>query len=65
METADGRVTAVTGEKGRYPADAVIVATGGVSYPGTGSTGDGYRMAAALGHTIVEPAGLAGAAGQR
>jgi predicted Rossmann fold flavoprotein len=33
--------------------DAVIVATGGVSYPGTGSTGDGYRLAKALGHTIV------------
>ena len=54
VETADGRVTAVTGEKGTYPADAVIVATGGMSYPGTGSTGDGYRIAAALGHTIVE-----------
>lgn len=57
VETVDGRVTAVTGEKGRYPADAVIVATGGMSYPGTGSTGDGYRIAAALGHTIVEPRG--------
>lgn len=57
VETADGRVTAVTGEKGTYPADAVIVATGGMSYPGTGSTGDGYRIAAALGHTIVEPRG--------
>ena len=57
METVDGLVTAVTGEKGTYPADAVIVATGGMSYPGTGSTGDGYRIAAALGHTIVEPRG--------
>jgi predicted Rossmann fold flavoprotein len=34
-------------------AKAVIVATGGASYPGTGSTGDGYRLAKALGHTIV------------
>lgn len=34
-------------------ADAVIVATGGASYPGTGSTGDGYRLAKAVGHTIV------------
>jgi predicted Rossmann fold flavoprotein len=34
-------------------AEAVIVATGGASYPGTGSTGDGYPMAAAVGHTIV------------
>jgi predicted Rossmann fold flavoprotein len=36
-----------------YRADAVIVATGGASYPGTGSTGDGYRLAEAVGHTIV------------
>ena len=57
VETADGRVTAVAGERGTYPSDAVIIATGGVSYPGTGSTGDGYRIAAALGHTIVEPRG--------
>lgn len=34
-------------------ADAVIVATGGASYPATGSTGDGYRWAASVGHTIV------------
>lgn len=38
-----------------YEADAVIVATGGASYPGTGSTGDGFRMAEKLGHTIVKP----------
>ncbi len=55
--TEDGAVSAVKGEKGTYPARAVILATGGVSYPGTGSTGDGYRMAAELGHTIVEPRG--------
>jgi predicted Rossmann fold flavoprotein len=36
-----------------YHADAVIVATGGASYPGTGSTGDGYRLAESVGHTIV------------
>lgn len=35
------------------PADAVILATGGRSYPSTGSTGDGYRMAEALGHTVL------------
>lgn len=33
----------------------MILATGGASYPGTGSTGDGYRLAAALGHTIITP----------
>ncbi len=38
---------------GFYHADAVIVATGGASYPATGSTGDGYRLAQAVGHTIV------------
>ena len=57
IEAKDGRVTAVAGENGNYPTDAVILATGGMSYPGTGSTGDGYRMAAALGHTIVETRG--------
>jgi predicted Rossmann fold flavoprotein len=44
----------VSGEKpGFYSADAVIIATGGASYPATGSTGDGYRLAQAVGHTIV------------
>ena len=38
-------------------AKSVILATGGVSYPATGSTGDGYRMASALGHTVIEPEG--------
>jgi len=37
----------------KLTADAVIVATGGASYPGTGSTADGYRLAKAVGHTIV------------
>jgi predicted Rossmann fold flavoprotein len=36
-----------------YRADSVIVATGGASYPATGSTGDGYRLARSVGHTIV------------
>jgi predicted Rossmann fold flavoprotein len=36
-----------------YHADSVIVATGGASYPATGSTGDGYRLARSVGHTIV------------
>jgi len=48
---------AVTGVRmtdgGELSADAVILATGGKSYPMTGSTGDGYRMAAAHGHTII------------
>ena len=36
-------------------AQKVIIATGGVSYPATGSTGDGYKLAKSLGHTIIEP----------
>ena len=36
-------------------ADAVVLATGGISYPSTGATGDGYRFAEALSHKIVEP----------
>ncbi len=38
-----------------YPSDAVILATGGASYPLTGSNGDGYRFAKACGHTVVPP----------
>ena len=41
------------GEKGIYRADAVILATGGVSYPATGSTGEGHRMAEKIGHTVT------------
>ena len=63
VETADGAVCAVKGEKETYPAQAVILATGGMSYPGTGSTGDGYRIAEALGHTIVPPRGSLGPPG--
>ncbi len=51
-----GRVTGVVLSDGtKLSADAVILATGGLSYPSTGSTGDGYRFAADAGHTIVEP----------
>ena len=45
---------AVSGERGTYPAEAVILATGGVSYPATGSTGEGHRMARELGHTVTD-----------
>ncbi len=40
---------------GEYRADAVLVATGGVRYPTTGSTGDGYKLAQQAGHTLIEP----------
>ena len=49
-----GHVTGVQTDKGIYPAAAVILAAGGASYPGTGSTGDGYRIAEAVGHTIIK-----------
>ena len=49
-----GRVTGVETEEGaQRAADAVILATGGVSYPATGSTGDGYHFAAETGHTVL------------
>jgi predicted flavoprotein YhiN len=50
----DGRIEGVRTEKGPFPARAVILATGGATWPATGSTGDGYRMAAALGHTVTK-----------
>lgn len=55
IAVADGRVVGVEVYGGRMKADAVIIATGGASYPKTGSTGDGYAMARELGHTIVTP----------
>ena len=51
--TQDGKIAAVVTDKHTIPCKWVILATGGLSYPSTGSTGDGYRMAEALGHTIV------------
>ena len=51
----DGVVTGVeTEQHGIIDAFAVILATGGLSYPRTGSTGDGYRMAEEVGHTVTE-----------
>ena len=55
--TDNGRVTGAAGTAGNYFSDWVILATGGVSYPATGSTGDGYAMASELGHTIVKQEG--------
>jgi len=49
----DGRITGVISGSETFPADAVVLATGGLSYPGTGSTGDGYRMAKELGHSVT------------
>lgn len=44
----------VENEHKKIPADKIILATGGKSYPGTGSTGDGYKIAKKLGHTITK-----------
>lgn len=51
--TEDGAVRGAETERGTIIADAVILATGGVSYPATGSTGDGHRLAAEAGHTVT------------
>ncbi|MEW6230461.1 MAG: aminoacetone oxidase family FAD-binding enzyme, partial [Bacillota bacterium] len=60
IHVKDGEVRGVIA--GRIPdrpglisCDAAIIATGGITYPMTGSTGDGYAMAAGVGHTIVPP----------
>ena len=55
--TENGTVTGVKTEQGTIRAGWVILATGGLSYPTTGSTGDGYAMAKALGHTVIPTVG--------
>lgn len=53
IQTGKSAIDAVVTEKRRYPVSACILATGGKSYPRTGSTGDGYHMAFQLGHTVT------------
>lgn len=55
LRIQEDQVTALETEQGELEAGAVILATGGLSYPATGSTGDGHQMAAQAGHTVVEP----------
>lgn len=55
--TDNGVAIGVRTEQETVYADWVILATGGMSYPATGSTGDGYSIAQALGHTIIPPVG--------
>jgi len=56
IRNEDGSLTGVISEKQRHSGfDAFILCTGGVSYPVTGSTGDGYRLAQAVGHTVKTP----------
>jgi hypothetical protein len=54
LQVKKQRITGVEIGDEAMPAAAVVLATGGVSYPETGSSGDGYRLAAELGHTIVK-----------
>lgn len=51
----NGRVSGVQGAGKKFLAPAVIICTGGASYPGTGSNGDGFRFARKLGHNVVTP----------
>ena len=51
--TQDGAVSAVVTTEGTIDCDAAVICTGGLSYPLTGSTGDGYRLAQRLGHTVT------------
>jgi len=53
--TNENHITGIKTNKGIFTADKYVIATGGKSYPLTGSNGDGYELAKALGHTIVEP----------
>ena len=53
LDVCDGAVVGCTIGQTQIEADAVIIATGGRSYPGTGSDGDGYRLAASVGHDVT------------
>ncbi|MBR1972597.1 MAG: NAD(P)/FAD-dependent oxidoreductase [Oscillospiraceae bacterium] len=55
--TEEGKAAGVQTQNETLHSDWVILATGGASYPATGSTGDGYTMAQALGHTIIPAQG--------
>lgn len=55
IEVKDGRVVGVKTAVGIEKCDSAIICTGGVSYPLTGSTGDGYVFAKSVGHTVVKP----------
>ncbi|MBP3369627.1 MAG: NAD(P)/FAD-dependent oxidoreductase [Clostridia bacterium] len=54
LKILDSKVCGVVTERGEYSADAVIICTGGKSYPRTGSDGDGYGFARAAGHSVTK-----------
>ena len=53
----DGKICGVKTARGIVSCETVLLCTGGASYPLTGSTGDGYKMAADTGHTVIAPIG--------
>lgn len=55
LQIQEGVIQGVETDQGVFPCQAVVLATGGLSYPSTGSTGDGHQMVQMLGHTIVTP----------
>lgn len=62
MLTENGSVIGVRTENDVFEAPNVLLACGGASYPGTGSNGDGARLAEKLGHTIIPMASVFGGA---
>lgn len=55
LEIVDKKISKIITKKGVYEGESVVVATGGLSHPETGSTGDGFKWLQDLGHTIHEP----------
>ena len=55
IRTEEGKIVSVEAGGAEFTADSYILATGGVSHPETGSTGDGFAWLKALGHTIQQP----------
>ena len=55
IDVLQSTMSEIITDKSRYSCDACILCTGGLSYPGTGSTGDGYRFAESVGHKIIQP----------
>ena len=53
IKTGENGVSSVVTDAGEIPCLNAVICTGGLSYPGTGSTGDGYRLAQSLGHTVT------------
>ncbi len=56
IKTANSKIKAISvGQGNEMTCDSLIIATGGASYPSSGSTGDGYSIASALGHSVTQP----------